>query len=51
MKTEFENDLKEIEREGSELEEIGREGARMRNEIYEDLLDRKKADEVASLDI
>jgi len=46
LKTTFENDLKEIEGEGSELEEIGRESARMarmRNEIYRDLLNRKKA--------
>jgi len=46
LKTTFENDLKEIEGEGSELEEIGRESARMarmKNEIYRDLLNRKKA--------
>jgi len=38
--------MEEIEREGSELEEIGRETARMarmRNEIFRDLLNRKKA--------
>ncbi|MEC4682072.1 MAG: hypothetical protein VST70_00080 [Nitrospirota bacterium] len=46
MKTEPENEMEEIEREGLELEEIGREAARMarmRNEIYRDFLDRKKA--------
>ena len=38
--------MEEIEREGLEAEEIGKEAAkmaRMRNEIYCDLLDRKKA--------
>ncbi|MHB8422327.1 MAG: hypothetical protein ACYC9S_13775 [Leptospirales bacterium] len=45
MKTTFESDLKEIECDGIELEEIGRESARiarMRNDIYRDLLDEKK---------
>ncbi|MHB1285584.1 MAG: hypothetical protein ACYCYP_03315 [Leptospirales bacterium] len=46
MKTTVENDLKEIEREGLDLAEIGKEAARlvrMRNEIYRDLPNRKKA--------
>lgn len=46
MKTEREIDLKIIEFAGLELEEIGQKAARMarvRNEIYEDLLPSKKA--------
>jgi|ACXJ01.1.fsa_nt_gi hypothetical protein len=46
LKTEREIDLKIIEFAGLELEEIGQKAARMarvRNEIYEDLLPSKKA--------